>query len=211
MAIDYDVLLYKYLLRNAPVVIVDSHRQVWAGNDLIKYISNNEKLLSSEPCSMKTNLLHGDHISLYNAFQSVTYAAGEIGTPIGWFMYFRNCKNEDIKVMRLLTPQAYFYSSANFETSSSTWLLMSKNYTTKMDSPQPLDLRGMVIIMQLQGSLEIVLTSKSDCQHDCNDFAAFLHEGESLILSMNMWNFAYYPSAGDQISATVIIETYLID
>ncbi|XP_058821928.1 uncharacterized protein LOC131683710 [Topomyia yanbarensis] len=206
--VSFDHLNERHLQRSLPVVISDSHLK-WkdrSRTNLTQFFEEIEPLLLSSPCNVQTNLIFNPRASvkLNNALTSLFDILNKSGRNESWFLHFRNCELKTVKQTRLLFERPYFYDS-HLEMPYTTWVLLSKNY--KVEMPKMLKLEGLIIIMQLKLSLQIILAPKGPCHRICKELEVELHEGQSLVFLTNLWTFEYLPSARNETSITFISET----
>jgi hypothetical protein len=153
-----------------------------------------------------------------------------------WFISFRNCKLKAVeylykslceqiktnknpsfnftrvcvklKASRMIMPKPYFYP-INLQAPAYSWLLLAQNYKNYENT---LEVYGLIIFTQLNGSIKVTLKVNNECQTLCKDLTVDIHAGESLVLFSDMLTLSYeYLNSnhdGD-FSMTFITETNL--
>ncbi|XP_055541717.1 uncharacterized protein LOC129727689 [Wyeomyia smithii] len=207
--LSFEYLNDNHLLRNVPIIVLDSHLKWAEGSwtNVTQFIKAIEPLLLSRPCNVHTNLLFKGYDVRESDSALVTMADILLRTKSNdsWFVHFRNCRLATIKRTRLLIERPYFYAP-HLEMPYSTWFLLSSNYSTR--SWKSLKLEGFVIVMQLKESLKVVLIPRGECYDICNKFEFELHEGQSLVFLTDLWLFKYLPSGTNTTAITFVSETF---
>lgn len=60
-----------------------------------------------------------------------------------------------------------------------------------MNDMKALEMRGIVVVLQLYGSIEISLDPKEICWYICEAHTALLNAGQALLYSSELWEFSY--------------------
>lgn len=134
-----------------------------------------------------------------------------------WFFHFRNCQFESVKASRAIVPhhrRPYFLPN-HLPPFRSSWLLVSHQYelTSKHADDENrglklLNVRDLVIVMQLHGEIEGSLEVSAPCASHCADLTFKLTAGQSIVFVADFWNLYYGPiaNANDDLATTFIIE-----
>lgn len=171
------------------------------------FVESIEPLILSRPCNVQTNLIFGIHSSKKskNTMADLYDMLLNVHKNDSWFLHFRNCEHKTIKITRLLFGKPYFYP-AHLEMPYTTWIIMSNNY--RKISPRDLNLDGLIVVMQLKGSIRVTLRAKAKCDQICSELVAVIHEGESLVYSTKLWMTEYMPTNTTDTSISFVTETY---
>lgn len=202
--ISYQHLYDKHLLRGRPVIITDSHDSWTKTENFASHLLSLPDLMHSKPCELQTNLIFYKKSDLTTIFQIIEENIERENDE--WFLHFRNCEFEAIKVSRAFIPKPYYYSS-HLEPPYTSWILLSQNYNHH--EYKHLSLLNMVIVQQLIGTLDITIEAKDACYDVCGSHHIQIFEGEALVLMSRLWNFKYLPSSKD-LSVSVMTETYFL-
>lgn len=60
-----------------------------------------------------------------------------------------------------------------------------------MNEMKILEMRGIVVVLQLNGSIEISLNPKEICWYICEAHRVVLNAGQALLYSSELWEFSY--------------------
>lgn len=206
----YDRLQSNYLWRYHPVIIVDSHSNWLAihnGLDFIEFMNALPDLMRSEPCNVASNLL-----AKSATVQKIIRQAERFMSHEEWFFHFRNCESDAIKASRIIVPyhRRPYYLPNHLPPFRSSWILASHQYETastfdsrksnanfdpKMHAMKQLNVRDLVIVMQLQGEIIGRLEVNTVCADYCTDHTFRLIAGQSIVFSARFWNLYYEPIA----------------
>ncbi|ESO93514.1 hypothetical protein LOTGIDRAFT_161616 [Lottia gigantea] len=187
-------LVNKYLKQDRPVIVQDGLKQ----NDISKFtVDFLTKIFEDsmfEGCEFTSNVKVGGHRSFLKQVNA--------GEHEHYFAYWRNCFEEPAKEFRFYFKKPYFFSSV-VELIDTNWVYIAKNYTAK--SSKPILIEGPVImLMQMKGSVDIVLIPDKLCSDICSEVTQTLHEGEILLLTDFLWLIDYYPrGTGESIGIGV--------
>lgn len=194
-----------YLLQGLPIVVNDSKNE-WQSDkkSCIKLLQNIYNNVESNPCNLQTNIVLNKHTTFAQILKTIEYWIDETETiSENWFVHFRNCELQDIKVSRSISHNPYFYAA--LEQPHSSWLLLSNNYSTKHS--KTLNLIDLVIVQQLKGTLQIILEAKNGCSEYCGLHSVSITQGQALVFMSKLWNFKYFPT-NMSFSLSFITETY---
>lgn len=194
----YKTIQNAYLLRNIPVVVKDSHKS-WADlsksqhgetMEFTEFLQTQTKIMESVPCNLETNLLWHSTGNIRKLFKQV-HNTPEITS---WFLHFRNCQFSAVKASRTIFghTQKPYYLSSHLPPFYSSWILISQNYDVSKKWKQ-LKVRGLVMVLQLSGSIECIVEARSACFEECGQYKITLLTGEALIFMDRMWDFHYRP------------------
>lgn len=122
------------------------------------------------------------------SYSSVDNLLNLASSTDNWFLHYRNCEFLAIKNSRAIVQRPY-YLSPHLNPFDSSWLLLSKNYT--MAETKTLDVRGMVLALQLEGIIQITLTPKEFCLDFCAGRDVLLKAGQALLFTTELWQFGY--------------------
>lgn len=186
-----------YLIRGLPVIIEQSHPK-WDSNNFTDYLFKQDKLIDSNPCEMQSNLIFNKYSSLEEMLELSVRAKDNDS----WFFYFQNCDFEAVKASRLLMDKPK-YLSFHLDPFQASWILMSQYYESQW---KKLKVRGLILVMQLQGDGEFRLEAQEPCDEYCGDHHVKIIEGEALIFVTDLWRF-FYRSNNFEKSLTFITET----
>lgn len=190
-----------FLLRTHPVIIDDSH-QSWAElnrGSFLEYTSLLTQLMESTPCNVLTNLMSRPFLSINPLLELAM-------TTNNWFLHFRNCEFSAVKDSRAIIDRPY-YLSPHLNTFYASWILVSSNYT--MSEMKMLDLRGVILVLQLNGHTKMLLEPKQMCAGVCKSFEIMLAAGKALLFPSDFWNFSYKPMEStnpDEILSVTFVE-----
>lgn len=174
-----------YLESAVPVVITDSH-QLLRVQDLFDVILlKSSNFLKNQPCDVSTNLFIK---KFFNMEAALIKAAKLIKFEKKWFLQFRNCQLEAVKLARAFILRPYYYPK-HLSSAYTTWLLMSHNYRSK--EMRILRTQGLIIMQQLLGDLVLKLRAKEPCTVNCPNIHLLLKQGESLIFTTDLWILSY--------------------
>lgn len=204
-----------YLLRNIPVVINDSHKP-WPEISLslhnkninfAEYLQTLPDLMDSELCNIETNLLSDPRS--YRKLRKLLYQITDAPEIPSWFLHFRNCEFPAVKSSRAIfghKEKPYFLLS-HLRPFHSSWILMSKGYE-KAKKLKRLNVRDLVVVLQLSGAIECSIEAKSPCFDECGHHKIKLLPGQALLFMERIWDFYYRPiSIGDNVAIEGINET----
>lgn len=66
-----------------------------------------------------------------------------------------------------------------------------------------LDVRGVGLALQLEGTIQILLTPNGICYELCATREVILHAGQAFLFNTNMWQFAYRTIAESHANMTI--------
>lgn len=191
----YKDLYDNYLLRQIPVIISDSH-DAWTDlrpdQNFIKFLQSQPPLMRSVPCNVATNLLM-ERSSKPTTLQKLMKQTELLANNEEWFLHFRNCQFDAVKYSRAILPHTRrpYYLSSHLAPFYSSWLLVSNHY--RMTLLKQLNVKDLVVVLQMQGVIDITLAIKEPCTDVCINHEFHLHEGEALIFVATTWDFFYSP------------------
>lgn len=179
----------QYLRRNHPLIIGNSHlpwHEMHSGFDFIEFLYSDRNLKESRPCNIITNSLISPR-TLGQLLKQIDLIADNEK----WFFQLRNCEFDAIKASRAIIPieARPQFLSQHLPPFRSSWILASQNY--EMKANRPLNLRHLVVVLQLSGTITGHLQPNEVCLSNCIDLEYQLNEGESMIFSSDMWSFSY--------------------
>lgn len=204
--LSFDHMQSNYLWRNHPIIIIDSHRNwhhIHNGVDIIEFMKTLPDLMASEPCNIASNLL-----AKGTTVRKIIKQVERLKSNEKWFFHFRNCHFDSVKSSRLIIPyhRRPYYMPSHLPPFRSSWILVSHQYEmartetdTEFRTMKHLNVRDLVIVMQLQGEINGRLTVTTACTDYCADHTFRLAAGESIMFVARFWNFYYKPiAAGDK-------------
>lgn len=215
----YKTIQNIYLLRNIPVIVNDSHKP-WSNIsislhnenfDFTEYLQTLPELMDSEPCNIETNLLTDSrpYRKLRKLFQQMT----NVPEIPSWFLNFRNCQFSAVKSSRAIFGQKekpYFLLS-HLKPFYSSWILLSQRYEMAKKWKR-LNVRDLVVVLQLSGSIECIIEAKSPCFDECGQHKIKLLPGQALLFMDRIWDFYYRPSSdfeGDEANRRQLSVTFI--
>ena len=79
-----------------------------------------------------------------------------------------------------------------------------------MNEMKTLEVGGMLAVLQMEGSIEISLSSKDICWYICGEHRIILNSGQALLFASELWTFSYTSLAQnmkhDVFTATLLME-----
>lgn len=183
----YSTLNDKYLSRGLAVVLPYQLDDI----DIFEFLTNEliPKTTLHPPCDVSSNLvlqsLHSPRVILAQLVKRASVADS-------YYLQFRNCKFEAVKVSRRISARPDFYSP-HLRPAYSSWILISRNYETRVE--HRLNVVGLVFVQQLSGNTTFMLSILSDCVGICHDLNVTLTAGQGLIFVSDLWDVSYWPSA----------------
>lgn len=167
-------------------------------NNFSEFIQNN---LGFRPCDLKTSVIYNSKST------NLQEIAKRTNNSASFYFHFRNCDSKSLKSSRLIDGRPEFFA-AHLPPAYSSWVLMSRNYTSRR--ALSLNLDGLVFIRQLKGQTEFKLSVREECETICpNQLIVKLKEDQGLLFTTELWDMSYSANSfgTDGISATFITET----
>ncbi|GAB0093014.1 uncharacterized protein DMENIID0001_080660 [Sergentomyia squamirostris] len=194
---DYSYL-EDFIERGLPVVLMNAH-EGWPEDNFTEHLLTLEPLLESIPCLMISNL-----IVRQTSVQELIERVQRVEES-SWFVHFRNCEFPAVKVTRLIAPRPHFFPP-HLEPAYSSWIIMSHRY----DHPEfkELILQGIILVRQMQGRGKFQLSGRGECLKECGEYIVELTEGDALLFTTDLWDFAYLTTESSTKSVTFITETH---
>lgn len=158
--------------------------------------------MTAEPCNIATNLL-----AKCTTVQKIIRQAERLKAHGKWFFHFRNCQFESVKASRAIIPhyRRPYYLPNHLPPFLSSWILVSHQYDMASASGndsvlenrtvKQLNVRDLVIVMQLQGEINGRLEVNAVCTDHCADHNFRLAAGQSIVFVAHFWNLYYQPTA----------------
>lgn len=214
--LSFGQLQSQYLWRNHPIITTDSHPNwpdIHDGVDFIEFMKKLPDMMSAEPCNFASNLL-----AKSTTVKKLIQQAERLKLDEKWFFHFRNCRFESVKASRAIIPynQRPHFLSNHLPPFRSSWILVSHQYemtpTADIGSDfdirvmKQLNVRDLVIVMQLQGEIYGRLAVNAICSNKCADHSIRLVAGQSIVFTARFWNFFYEPVAAADDAVTFITE-----
>lgn len=187
----------KYLIRGIPVIYENSH-PIWSSNNFTDHLLTLDKLIESNPCEIQSNLIFGK----FSNIEELLLLTKNFNDYHNWFVHFQNCDLDAVKTSRLIIKRPN-YLAYHMEPSHSNWILMSQYYESTWKN---LYVKGLILVMQLKGEIELLLESKNPCFEICGDHRIILNEGDALIFTTDLWDLSYLPSNKGK-SICIVTET----
>lgn len=154
------------------------------------------KIPNHRTCGLRTSLLFNRKATLQDLKKMTTKSQS-------FFFSFRFCNSESVKQSRRIDSRPTFFPS-HLPPAYSSWILVARNYTS--NRKVPLLLEGLTFVRQIEGSTEMQLFPKSDCDNVCPEVPSIhLEEGEGLLFFSDLWDFAYSPTTAKDTSSTSFI------
>lgn len=191
MNISNEILQTVYIARDNPVIISDSH-EPWQTqisshhiDSFIHFLQAMPYLPNAIPCNTLTNL-HSSTVKIKHLLNRI-----ERGILNEWILQIRLCDFESVKATRSIFRIGHrpYYIPSYWPPFKSSWLLLSHQYEMSTMNQLPVD--GVVIVLQLKGTLNGRLEVRAPCVERCFDQQFQLVEGESLLFTSELWNLVY--------------------
>lgn len=203
--ISFGRLQSNYIWRNHPVIISESHPNwldIHDGIDFIAFIKTLPDLMTSEPCNVASNLL-----AKSEKLQKIIRQTERLESQEKWFFHFRNCQFKSVKASRVIIPynRRPSYLPSHLPPFRSSWILVSHQYEIasksgtafefEIGTMKQLNVRDLVMVMQLQGEIYGRLAVNTVCTDHCIDHTFRLTAGQSIVFVAHFWSFYYQPIA----------------
>ncbi|KAK6181567.1 hypothetical protein SNE40_009395 [Patella caerulea] len=177
-------LIQKYIKLDKPVIVEDGLSQNDHQEFTVEFLAKIFENSMYDSCDFNCNVKVSGHRSFLKQVAAHEHPQ--------YFAFWKNCFEDSARELRYYFKKPYFLSSV-VEVSETSWIYISKNYTAK--KPKPILVDGpMVILMQMVGTVDVVLFPDKVCEDVCPELRETLHGGEILLVNDFLWIIDYYPN-----------------
>ncbi|XP_052796243.1 uncharacterized protein LOC128228782 [Mya arenaria] len=106
-----------------------------------------------------------------------------------FYASWQNCFTEAAKTFRQLYTKPEFLPSA-LELDASNWVFICEQYTERKLIKMPM-LDQFMVLLQLNGELELIFTPRQPCLNNCTQLTTTLEKGGSLMVTDFLYDIEY--------------------